>query len=83
MGKAEKKVVIDRKQILLAAKVIIKVGTEIETTDITKEKGYITLHILMSEVPKRGIARPLLVEIPHGLYSKDANTQACLFVKDP
>ena len=48
-----------------------------------EEDKFITVNILLSEVPTKYSPKPLRIPVPHPIYGKKYDTRACLFIKDP
>lgn len=82
-----KKINLDTKLIKEAAKVIKQYAKHQKEKDALNILGdddkFITVNILLSEVPSTYSPKPLRIPIPHPIYGQKYDTRACLFIKDP
>ncbi|CAI2372532.1 unnamed protein product [Moneuplotes crassus] len=87
LKRSQKKIVFDTQLIKNAAKVIkqyAKHQKEKNALDLLgNEDKFITVNILLSEVPTQYSPKPLRIPIPHPIYGAKYDTRACLFIKDP
>lgn len=78
---------MDTNQIKSAAKLLQKYETHEREKNALKlledEDKFITVNILLSEVPKKYSPKPLQIPIPHPIYGQKYSTRACMFIKDP
>lgn len=50
---------------------------------LEEDDKFITVNILLSEVPSKYSPKPLQIPIPHPIYGPKYETRACMFIKDP
>ena len=87
LKKITKKINIDVDQVKKAAKVIklyAKHNKEKNALNLLEDDNkFITVNILLSEVPAKYSPKPLQIPIPHPIYGPKYDTRACMFIKDP
>lgn len=87
LKKTMKKIELDTKQIKKAVKALKKYAEdkiEENTLNLLRDEDkFITLNILLSEVPTKYSPKPLQIPIPNPIYGPKYETRACMFIKDP
>ena len=87
LKKSIKKIKFDTKLVKNAAKLIKLYAKHQNEKDalnlLGEEDKFITVNILLSEIPSRYSPKPLRIPIPHPIYGPKYDTRACLFIKDP
>jgi ribosome biogenesis protein UTP30 len=75
------------KQLKSAAKVLKRFSVykneENKLHLLEDDDKFVTVNILLSQVPVRISPKPLKIPIPHPIYGPEYNTRAVLFIKDP
>lgn len=81
-----KHIQLDEKLIKKAVKALQQYAKEKAEEDsknlLQDDDKFITVNILLSEVPTKYSPKPLRITIPHPIYGPKYDTRACLFVPD-
>lgn len=87
LKKVTKSIDLDSKLIKKAVKVLKKYTEHKSEKNalnlLTDDDKFITVNILLSEIPTKYSPKPLQIPIPHPIYGPQYGTRACLFIKDP
>lgn len=85
--RTQKKIVLDKAQVKKAAKALKKYSKELIQKNslnlLEQEDKFISVNILMTQVPKKYSPKPISIPIPNPIYGPKYDTRALMFVKDP